>query len=245
MIQPTKWLSIILLVLAIAIGAGSIVAFAGWPAGTLAIVRLRWPETLVLSWDAALSMLFFLQHSGMVRRNVRARFCAAFAPMYWPATYAIASGIVLVVVVLLWQPSGIRLYNLTGLARRVAQGFGFAAVGLFVWGFASLKSFDPLGVAGLAGHLRSRPAPQCGFAVRGAYRFVRHPLYLAIIVAFWSFPDVTADRLLFNVLWTAWMVVGTVLEEADLVAEIGGAYRAYRRTVPMLIPWPPAHGEAS
>jgi protein-S-isoprenylcysteine O-methyltransferase Ste14 len=102
----------------------------------------------------------------------------------------------------------------------------------------SLTSFDPLGVAGLAGHVRSRPAPPCGFAVRGPYRFVRHPLYLAIIVALWSCPDVTADRLLFDVLWTAWIVVGTVLEEADLVAEIGDPYRAYRCTVPMLVPLP-------
>jgi protein-S-isoprenylcysteine O-methyltransferase Ste14 len=166
------------------------------------------------------------------------------APMYWPAAYAIASGVALLVVVLFWQPSGIRLYSLTGFGRQVAQGLGFAAAGLFGWGFASLKSFDPLGVASLAGHLRSRPASPCGFAVRGPYRFVRHPLYLALIVAFWTWPDVGADRLLFNVLWTAWIVVGTVLEEADLVAEIGDAYRAYRRTVPMLLPWPPAHKEA-
>jgi protein-S-isoprenylcysteine O-methyltransferase Ste14 len=158
--------------------------------------------------------------------------------MYWPAAYAIASGAALLMVVLLWQPSGVGLYSLTGLSRHVAQGLGIAAVGLFVWGLLSLKSFDPLGVAGIARHLRSRPAQPCGFAVRGPYRFVRHPLYLAIIVALWSCPDVTADRLLLDVLWTAWIVVGTVLEEADLVAEIGDAYRAYRRTVPMLLPWP-------
>jgi protein-S-isoprenylcysteine O-methyltransferase Ste14 len=49
---------------------------------------------------------------------------------------------------------------------------------------------------------------------------------------------VSADRLLFNVLWTAWIVAGTVLEEADLTAEFGDAYRAYRRDVPMLLPLP-------
>jgi methanethiol S-methyltransferase len=242
--HPTKWLSLLLLVLAIAIGAGSIVAFAGWPVGTLAIVRLRWSEAAVLSWDAALSMLFFLQHSGMVRRSMKTRLVALVGPTYQPAVYAIASGIALLVVVLLWQPSGIRLYNLTGIGRRVAQGCSFAAIGLFVWGFASLRAADPLGLGGLIGHLRSRRASPCAFVVRGAYRIVRHPLYLAVIVAVWSCPDVAADRLLFNVLWTAWIVVGTVLEEADLTAEIGDAYRVYRRRVPMLLPWPPARGEA-
>ena len=66
---------------------------------------------------------------------------------------------------------------------------------------------------------------------------MRHPLYLAVIVLIWACPDMTADRLLFNVLWTAWIVVGTVLEEVDLIAELGDEYREYRRTVPMLIPW--------
>jgi protein-S-isoprenylcysteine O-methyltransferase Ste14 len=32
------------------------------------------------------------------------------------------------------------------------------------------------------------------------------------------------------------MVVATLFEEADLVAEFGDAYRSYRRAVPMLIP---------
>jgi protein-S-isoprenylcysteine O-methyltransferase Ste14 len=45
------------------------------------------------------------------------------------------------------------------------------------------------------------------------------------------------DRLLFNVLWTLWVVLGTYLEEKDLVAEFGEKYRHYQKTVPMLFPW--------
>ena len=53
----------------------------------------------------------------------------------------------------------------------------------------------------------------------------------------WSSPDLTLDRLLFNVLFTTWIVIGTLLEERDLVAEFNEAYRDYQRNVPMLIPW--------
>ena len=35
---------------------------------------------------------------------------------------------------------------------------------------------------------------------------------------------------------TAWIVIGTMLEERDLVATIGPEYRAYQRSVPMLLP---------
>jgi protein-S-isoprenylcysteine O-methyltransferase Ste14 len=70
---------------------------------------------------------------------------------------------------------------------------------------------------------------------------VRHPLYFCVLVLFWANPDVTADRLLFNLLWTGWIYVGTLFEERDLVLEFGDVYRRYQKMVPMLIPWrPPA-----
>ncbi len=73
--------------------------------------------------------------------------------------------------------------------------------------------------------------------VQGAYRWVRHPLYLTILLMIWSHPDPTADRLLFNVLFTTWIIVGTVLEERDLVAVFGNDYQNYQRRVPMFIPY--------
>jgi len=75
------------------------------------------------------------------------------------------------------------------------------------------------------------------FTVRGPYRWVRHPLYVFVIVLIWSSPDLTMDRLLFNVLWTIWIVVGAFFEERDLVADFGGEYIEYQQRVPMLIPY--------
>jgi protein-S-isoprenylcysteine O-methyltransferase Ste14 len=74
------------------------------------------------------------------------------------------------------------------------------------------------------------------FVVKGPYRWVRHPLYLFMTLMIWSCPDLTADRLLFNGLWTVWIVIGSILEERDLVLEFGDVYREYQQTVPMFIP---------
>ncbi|HEX7503629.1 MAG TPA: isoprenylcysteine carboxylmethyltransferase family protein, partial [Syntrophales bacterium] len=75
------------------------------------------------------------------------------------------------------------------------------------------------------------------FVLRGPYRWVRHPLYFFTLVLIWSVPDVSIDRLLFNVLWTLWIVLGACLEEKDLIVEFGETYRRYRKNVPMLFPW--------
>ena len=65
---------------------------------------------------------------------------------------------------------------------------------------------------------------------------MRHPLYLFSLIIIWSGPVFTLDRLLHNGLWTLWVVVGATLEERDLVACFGNAYRSYQRSVPMLLP---------
>jgi methanethiol S-methyltransferase len=58
-----------------------------------------------------------------------------------------------------------------------------------------------------------------------------------MLVLIWSVPEISLDRLVFNALWTAWIVIGTILEERDLVTEFGDRYRHYQKVVPMLLPW--------
>jgi hypothetical protein len=235
------------LLVSVLFGAGSIALFALVPA--VRVVRLDWPDALVLPWDALLSLAFFVQHSGMVRRPVRAWITAVIPARYDGAVYAIASGAVLALVAVLWQPSATAVLVLEGLPRTLAQACSWLAIAAFVVSASTLRrSFDPLGLAPIRAHLRGRPFQPPGFVVRGPYRWVRHPLYACIIALFWSNPDVTADRLLLAVLWTAWIWIATLLEERDLVAEFGEAYREYQSRVPMLIPWrgpvtvPVAHG---
>jgi methanethiol S-methyltransferase len=221
---------------AVLCGVGGVVLIAVFPAG-LPFFQFHWPLAAVLFWDAALSLMFFVQHSGMVRRQFRARMAAVIPPRYHGAAYAIASGIALAIVVVLWQPSDYRLLVLEGLPRQAAQTCSILAIAFFVWGIHALRGFDPLGLGPIKAYLRGRNAPSLPFVVRGPYRWVRHPLYFGVLLLIWSNPDVTADRLLFNILWSAWICVGARLEEADLVRDFGDAYEAYRRKVPILIPW--------
>lgn len=223
--------------LAVLCGAGSIALFALAPIGSLRVFRTEWPLASVLLWDALLSLAFFIQHSGMVRRGFRGRLARFIPSRYHPAVYAIASGVVLAAVVVLWQPSGGPLLVLDGFARWIAQGASLLAFAVFLWGGFALRAFDPFGLSPIRAYLSGRREQPPALVIRGPYRWVRHPLYFCILLLMWSSTEITADRILFNILWTAWICVGTVLEEVDLTAEFGDAYRRYRRTVPMLIPW--------
>ncbi len=221
--------------LSVILGAGSIVLLAA--RNGIRVVRTGGTGPAVLLWDAALSLAFFLQHSGMVRRPFRARLARVVPPRYHPAIYSIASGAVLTLVVLLWQRSETTLCALTGVPRLMSPALTALALVLFVWSARALKGFDPLGLGPIRAHLRGEPERPARFVVRGPYRWVRHPLYSCVILLIWSSPTLTADRLLFDLLWTGWICAGTVWEERDLVAQFGEAYRAYQRKVPMLVPW--------
>jgi methanethiol S-methyltransferase len=233
--RATKLLDHTMIVVAVVLGVGSIGLLAA--AGTRTFIRLNFSDSAVLLWDAGVSFAFFLQHSGMVRRSFRARLAAVVAPRYQGAVYAIASGAVLTLVVVLWQRSQTQLLVLHGALLWTARTCSFLAVVVLVWSARAVRSIDLLGLGPIRAHLHGRPERAPSFVIRGPYRWVRHPLYFCVLVLIWSNPSLTADRLLFNVLWTAWIWIGTALEEADLVADFGDAYREYRRKVPMLIPW--------
>ncbi len=224
-----------MIILAVVTGVGSIILLiAGGSAG---FFRFGWSEVSILTWDAFLSAIFFIQHSGMVRRSFRSRLAGVVDARYHGAIYAIGSGIALSVVVIFWQRSDVSLLVLGGIPRYIATLCIVLAVLIFAVSIYSLRTFDMLGIGPIRAHIRGiehRPGP---FIVRGPYRWMRHPLYFCVIVLFWANPYLTADRLLFNLLWTGWIYIGTRLEERDLVREFGEEYRRYQKAVPMLVPW--------
>ena len=63
----------------------------------------------------------------------------------------------------------------------------------------------------------------------------RHPWYLAVFILLWA-RDFTLARLMINVVLSAYLLVGTLLEERKLIIEFGEKYKAYQRQVSMFIP---------
>ena len=199
-------------------------------------VNLDISEAQGLILNTLLSLAFFLQHSGMVRREFRRRLENVIPLHYQGSVYTLASGFVLIVLLVFWQGSETILLDVQGLPGIIMRSFFFLAILGTCWGMWALRSVDMFGMDAVIKNQTGQQSAAKPFTVRGPYRWVRHPLYLFMIVLFWSCPSLTVDRLLFNILWTIWVVIGTILEERDLVDDFGEAYRDYQANVPMLVP---------
>ncbi len=222
---------------ALIFGGGSMGGFIVFLiSGSFQVVDLRFGEPGILFFDIGLSLFFFIQHSGMMRKSFQEKAKRFIPPVYYQGIYAIASGFTLILMLVFWQPSDVLIYAANDTARWIIRLLFFTVGMGFMWGAGALGGFDPFGVKNIKNHLRGHSLRVSPFVVKGPYRLVRHPLYSCMIAMIWLCTDLTADRLLFNVLWTVWIVIGAFLEERDLADVFGDDYRKYREKVPMLLP---------
>lgn len=227
----------IIAVLSYISGGASLLVFAAflW-AGNFNLVDFGWSESKSLMFNASVSIVFFLQHSVMVRPAFKQHLTKLVPEAYHGTIYSIASGIFLFIVIIFWQAAA-PLWEAQELTRLFMRLLFLLPVAGFFWAVKSLVFFDPFGIHAIFErdhHIKHHPVK---FIVKGPYRWVRHPLYFFILIMIWSCPDLSADRLLFNIMWSVWIIIGAILEEKDLINQFGNTCREYQKFVPMLLPY--------
>ena len=74
-----------------------------------------------------------------------------------------------------------------------------------------------------------------GLDTRGVLKVIRHPWYLGVFLFIWA-NDLSLKELIVNLILSAYLVIGTFLEERKLVLEFGDKYKEYQGQVSMFIP---------
>ena len=205
--------------------------------GPFKITDLGLSMNQALLFDAGLSLLFFLQHSVIVRKRVKKRLSNLIPDELYSAFYSNTSAVPLIIMAIFWQAVPQTIASADGIYYWMLRALFILCIAGFYWGVTSLDSFDPYGVKNIKRLIYRKEQKSMPMTVKGAYRWMRHPLYFFMLLMIWSYPELTMDRLIFNVLWTAWIIIGTIMEERDLVACFGDQYRNYRKIVPMIIPY--------
>jgi protein-S-isoprenylcysteine O-methyltransferase Ste14 len=196
------------------------------------------PLTQALIVNLVLMSIFAIQHSVMARPQFKRWWTQFVPPSVERTTFVLLASLALALMFWQWQP-------IPAIVWRVADPrLSMALTGLSLVGWLIvltstflINHFELFGLHQVTNNLAGRPMPVPRFRAPFFYAFVRHPIYLGFIIAFWATPTMTVAHLLFAAVTTAYILVGIALEERDLIAVFGEEYRRYRQRVSMLIPW--------
>jgi methanethiol S-methyltransferase len=184
--------------------------------------------------------VFAFQHSIMARPEFKRWWTKIIPKSIERSTFVLFASLALLLLYWQWRPITTLVWSVENpVGRGLIHGlylFGWLIVFL---GTFMINHFDLFGLRQVYLNLRNREYTELGFRTPFFYRFLRHPIMLGFIIAFWATPEMTVGHLLFAIATTAYILIAIQLEERDLVRHFGDQYREYRRKTSMLIPRPP------
>lgn len=188
--------------------------------------------------DVILLGLFAFQHSGMARPAFKRWWTRIVPESVERSTYVLLTSLLLFLLFWQWQP-------LTGIVWKVENPGGRMVLWAIFWlgwfmvliSTFMINHFDLFGLRQVYLHLRGMPYRPVGFRAPAFYKYLRHPIMLGFLIAFWATPDMTFGHLLFAIATSGYILIALQLEERDLVRLHGDDYQRYQQRVGMLFPF--------
>jgi methanethiol S-methyltransferase len=154
------------------------------------------------------------------------------------SVYVLLASLALILLLWQWRPIPAVVWQVTNVQVAMTMtALSLAGWLLVLFSTFLINHFELFGLHQVAANLAGRTMPAARFKTPVLYKFVRHPIYLGFIIAFWATPVMTVGHLLFAAVTTAYIFVGIALEEHDLIQLFGEEYKRYRAQVGMLAPF--------
>jgi protein-S-isoprenylcysteine O-methyltransferase Ste14 len=188
--------------------------------------------------NVSMLVLFALQHSVMARPLFKKWWTTIVPEPLERSTYVLLSSVCMILLFVYWQPIGGVVWSIeSDMAYLILTGISLLGFGIVLVSTFLINHFDLFGLRQVWLYFIGKPYTQLPFKTPFFYKYVRHPLYLGWMIAFWAAPTMTFAHFLFAVICTGYMLTAIRFEERDLIHVFGDQYIRYKQMAPMLIPF--------
>jgi methanethiol S-methyltransferase len=135
-----------------------------------------------------------------------------------------------------WGASETVIWRATGWSETIVLGCFYASWVALLYSLYCTGMGYQTGLTPWWYWLRQTKPPQRPFVTHGAFRFMRHPVYMSFLGLIWFTPVMTLDHAILTCVWTIYIYAGSYFKDQRLTRFIGEPYREYGRRVSGL-PW--------
>jgi protein-S-isoprenylcysteine O-methyltransferase Ste14 len=182
--------------------------------------------------DIGLATIFAVTHSLLLAPWFRRRLGKWIPAPFYDSFFCTVTCISLLLLFFQWRTSSFHFWSLSGWP---AFGIHLCFYGSWI---ALLYSLALTGLGYQNGWtpfyywLRNQKLPRREFVTRGAYKYLRHPVYLSFLGLIWFTPRMSLDHAVLTAVWSFYIFIGSVLKDQRLSQLIGPLYRKYSEKVP-------------
>jgi protein-S-isoprenylcysteine O-methyltransferase Ste14 len=195
------------------------------------------PVSQAFMVNVVLLLLLPVQHSIMARPSFKEKWTRIVPKAIERSTFVLVTGLLLWLLYWQWRPMPDVVWDIeTSSLRSLLMMLYFAGWVLLFGSSFLIDHFDLFGLRQVYFCLQGKEYTAPVFVERLVYKWIRHPLMLGFITAFWAAPTMTQGRLLFAIVTTAYIMIGIRMEERDLIANHGDDYKSYKQRTGMLFP---------
>lgn len=181
--------------------------------------------------DCGLAAAFAITHSIMLVPKTRKYLSRWIPSPFYDSTFCLVTCVSLLALFFGWRNSDTILWHVSGTLETIIRICFYASWAALLYSLALTGLGYQNGWTPFYYWLRRMKAPRREFRPRGAYKLIRHPVYLSFLGLVWFTPHMSLDHAALTAIWTAYIFYGSILKDRRLEHFIGAPYKRYESQV--------------